>query len=75
MNNFKENYNLNYKEINTEALKVKELEKINKNLKKTVSYLQKKITQIDEQKTDSKINVKRISELEQENSHLASELE
>ena len=75
MNNFKENNNLNYKEINTEALKVKELEKINKNLKKTVSYLQKKITQIDEQKTDSKINVKRISELEQENSHLASELE
>ena len=61
MNNFKENNNLNYKEINTEALKVKELEKINKNLKKTVSYLQKKITQIDEQKTDSKINVKRIS--------------
>lgn len=66
---------MNYKENRNDSLKAKELEKINKNLKMTVSYLQKKIAQNDENKTDFKLKAKRISELEQENSQLVCELE
>ena len=67
--------NFNCRDNLNDGLKIKELEKINKNLKKTINYLQKKIIQVEEQKTDCKLKAKRINELEQENIELNNEIE